>query len=154
MPKSWLPVAAPLAVSDWPAQGFIVPRGPYALEYVPVAEHLNAEILSHPHLDAISAADRRRGALNLVANYLTLIRHDKLRAKAEAGPHPRVAALLAVIGDAELVLDDAQDHRFVMPGGPAGGTSARDPGAARLTRPFRRHTGVASRSTAAPEMRY
>lgn len=115
--ESWLPMTVPLAssgVTGWGEVAFAAPRGQLVLEYTPLHEQDNIRILSHPYL-AIHAAEHHRVGINVASNLLQVLRIEEFRDRAMATPHSRLHALLATIGDAEVVADAQSNLRFLMP---------------------------------------
>ncbi|WP_344428922.1 hypothetical protein [Amycolatopsis minnesotensis] len=120
---SWMPVsvrATSLGVTEWSAQRFGVPRGDHLmLEYTPVDDTILPAIMNNStlaeHMDQV-----RRAGVNLASNLLAALRLPKLRERALASPHERLHRLLDLVGDADLINDPGQDHRFLVSGHPGG----------------------------------
>lgn len=113
--EGWLPVVVPAHGLTWGAARVGVPRGRLLLEYTPLPDNTNQELLDE--------AERRvperhhRAGVNLASNFLELLRSDELlRDRAVTAPHPRLCRLLELVGEAPTWRDEDHNVRFMVPG--------------------------------------
>lgn len=96
-----------------PGAQHVLRRADLTLLYTVATEEATRVILDHPAVTEVIAAHRRAG-INLASMTLAFLRQHPVTRTLDFSAYPRVAALLAAIGDHPADTDDVGDWRFAV----------------------------------------